>query len=290
MNQIKVLITGANSYIGTKFENWVSGYDKYRVSILDLIDNKWKSHDFSAYDVVFHVAAIVHKREKKEDEYLYYKVNTELTYEVAKKAKKEGVKQFIFMSSISIYGLEGKIGENIVITKDTLCKPNTYYGKSKLNAENELLKLNQKDFMVAIIRAPLIYGPNCLGNYTRLKKLIVRIPLFPMINNQRSMLFIDNLTEFIKLLINNRDFGVFFPQNKEYVDTAKMAKLIAKENGKKLYLSRLLGLIITFLSKRITIINKIFGNLVISSSMSNYDDYNYCVVNFDRSIKICERK
>ncbi|NQV00493.1 MAG: NAD-dependent epimerase/dehydratase family protein, partial [Parcubacteria group bacterium] len=228
--------------------------------------------------------------EKPEMEDLYFRVNRSLTVEVAKKAKIEGVKQFIFMSSMSVYGLEGKIGEDIVITKDTLCKPNTYYGKSKLDAENELRKLNNTDFIVAIVIAPMIYGPNCPGNYAHFKKLMVKVPIFPLINNKRSMLFIDNLSEFVRLLINNQDFGLFFPQNKEYVSTTELVKLIAKENGKKLYLSRLLGLIIEFLGKKITTANKVFGNLVFNSSISNYCNYNYCVVNLGKSVEICENK
>ena len=125
MSSKRILITGANSYIGKKFKEYVLEYDGYEVYTIDLLDYNWKLHDFSFYDVVLHVAAIVHKKEKKKDEASYYKVNTELAYEVANKAKKEGIKQFIVMSSIAVDGCKAKNGKDIEITKDTLCKPVT---------------------------------------------------------------------------------------------------------------------------------------------------------------------
>ncbi len=76
-------------------------------------------------------------------EELYYKVNRDLTIELANKAKNAGVKQFIFMSTLSVYGLVGAVGKEVMINKDTLCRPNSFYGKSKLEAE-QLLEKNSK--------------------------------------------------------------------------------------------------------------------------------------------------
>lgn len=288
---MNILITGDKSYVGTSLRKWLGNWPaKYHVDSISLYDNKWKKKDFTLYDVVFHVAAVVHKKEKPEMEDLYFNVNKELSIEIAKKAKASGVKQFIFMSSMSVYGLEGKLNEEVVIGKDTLCKPNTYYGKSKLEAEMEISKLYDDKFKVCIIRAPMVYGPGCPGNYTHFKKIVVKIPVFPLTNNKRSMIFIDNLTEFIRIILDNQDHGCFFPQNKEYVNTVEMIRFIAKENGKQIYLSKVLSLGIALWGKRVKLVNKVFGNLVYELSLSNYKDFEYCIVGFKESITACEKE
>jgi UDP-glucose 4-epimerase len=288
---MRILITGNKSYVGMNLKRWLSQWpDKYSVDFVSLRNDEWKIKDFSKYDVLFHVAAIVHKKEELEMEDIYYKINRDLTVEVAKKAKAEGIKQFIFMSSMSVYGLEGKIGEEVVITKDTRCIPTTLYGKSKLEAENKLKKLEDEQFCIAIIRAPMVYGPNCPGNYTRLKKLVMKTRVFPMVNNKRSMIFIDNLCEFIRLLIDNREHGLFFPQNKEYVNTSELVRLITKENSKNIYFSRILTYGINLFGKRVSVLNKVFGNLVYDLDLSSYKDFEYNVADLEKSIKICEKK
>ena len=100
----KILITGANSYIGTSFEKYINDNyaDQYQVDTIDMIDSSWREKSFKGYDVVYHVAGIAHSDSGKispEKEKLYRNVNTDLTIETAKKAKADGVKQFIFMSS-----------------------------------------------------------------------------------------------------------------------------------------------------------------------------------------------
>ena len=134
--------------------------------------------DFSQYDVIFHVAAVVHMKEKPEMESLYLKVNRDLPIEVAIKAKNQGIKQFIFMSTMAVYGEDGKLDEEIVIGLNTASNPNTYYGKSKLLAEIELNKLNDDKFKVVTLRPPMVYGPNCTGNYARLQKFALKCQFF----------------------------------------------------------------------------------------------------------------
>lgn len=288
---MRILVTGEKSYVGMNLIKWLSKWhERYDIEFISLRNEKWKRVDFSNYDVLFHTAAMVHVKEHPEMESSYLRVNRDLTIEIAEKAKKSGVKQFIFMSTISVYGLSGKVGKELVIDKYTPCNPTTLYGKSKLEAEIELNKLNDKSFKVAIVRAPMVYGPNCPGNYARLRKLVKSTPVFPDINNKRSMLFIDNLSEFIRLIMDNEDSGLFFPQNKEFVDTAELVKLISKENSKNIYLSRVLALGIVQLRKQINIVDKVFGNLVIDSNLSNYLDFNYCVADLPNSVVICESK
>lgn len=212
----KILITGANSYIGSSFEKYIltNWADQYVVKTIDMKDDNWKKNDFSVFDVVFHVAGIAHNDSGKIDEAqkaLYYKVNTDLTVETARKAKNEGVKQFIFMSSIIVYGSPSNKSLTKAITKDTVPIPDNAYGDSKMKAEEGILALGNDRFKVAVLRPPMIYGKGCKGNYSALSKYAGKLPLFPNFENCRSMLYIENLVEFIRLMIENDESGIFFP-------------------------------------------------------------------------------
>jgi len=258
-----ILITGQNSYVGTNLKKYLSKWpDKYTVDAISVRDDEWKKKDFSLYDVIYHVAAVVHKKEKPGMKSFYDRVNKDLPIEVAIKAKNEGIKQFIFMSTMAVYGEDGNLGKDVVISGDTLVNPKSYYGESKLLAETSLNKLNDDKFKVVVLRPPLIYGPNCTGNYARLEKLALNFPIFPMIDNQRSMLHIDKLSEYVKGYIDERAEGLFLPQDNEYVNTSLLVKKIAVDNGKKMYLSYILGSLVRVTCKRFNIVKKVFGNLV----------------------------
>ena len=284
----KILITGENSYIGNAFKEWISSINEYKIDIISVRNNLWEKVDFSYYDVVIHMAALVHKKEKENQRNEFIKINTTLAYKIAKKAKKCGVKQFILMSTMAVYGLNGTVGKNIVIDRNTKLKPTTLYGISKLKAEEKIDKLNGDIFKVVIIRSPIVYGRNCPGNFSMLKKYATKMIVFPKISNYRSMIYIDNLTEFIKMIIDNEEQGLFFPQNKQYINTSEIVKVIVEANNKKIYLSLLLGIIIKILSLFSKFINKVFGNLVYSKEISNYKNNEYCVVGFVDSIKACD--
>jgi nucleoside-diphosphate-sugar epimerase len=280
----RILITGANSYIGTSVEKWLGKYpDAYKVDTLDMENELWRKKDFSGYDVVFHVAGIAHIRERKKNKDLYYKVNRDLTYETAVKAKAEGVKQFIFLSSMSVYGIETGI-----INRDTPLKPKTNYGKSKLEAEELINRLADDCFIIAIIRPPMVYGRGCKGNYPRLAKLSLKIPVFPRIDNKRSMIYIDNLSEFVKQLIDNCSSGLFFPQNADYVNVSEMVKTITEVHEKKIWMTKIINPVISLMF-RLGIVSKVFGNLVYEKSMSNYDTINYKIRSFRDSIELTEK-
>lgn len=282
---MKVLITGNTSYIGVNLKKWLGQWpNQYSIDSVSIRNNEWKKADLSQYDALFHVAAIVHTRESPRMESLYTLINRDLTVELAKKAKQAGVKQFIFMSTISVYGLTGEIGRNVVITKDTPCNPTTFYGESKWEAEKELVNLSDENFHIAIVRAPMVYGPNCPGNFTKLKKLIKITPVFPLTNNQRSMIFIDNLSEFIRLLLDYKECGLFFPQNREYVNITEATKLIAMNIPKRIYFSKAFADVLNIVGKRIDALNKGFGNLVIDLQLSSYKDFEYCIADFQKSI------
>lgn len=282
MKNIKnILITGKNSYIGTSLENWLMREpDRYKVDTIDMKDGSWKEKDFSQYDVVFHVAGIAHIKETSDNQDLYYKVNRDLAYGTAQKAKQDGVEQFIFLSSMSVYGIE-----NGVIDKSTPLNPNSAYGKSKIEAEELINKLKDDSFTVATLRPPMVYGKGCRGNYPRLVGLALKTSVFPKVDNKRSMIYIDNLSEFVKQLIDNRSGGLFFPQNAEYVNTSEMVGLIAEAHGKRMVMTKLFNPLLRLLN--VSTVNKVFGDLVYDMSMSDYE-FNYRVFGFRESINLTE--
>lgn len=274
----RILITGANSYIGMSVEKWLKQYkDQYVVDTIDMVDGIWRKRSFSGYDVIFHVAGLAHAdigKVSEERKAFYYKINTELAIETAKKAKTDGVRQFIFMSSVIVYGESAPIGVKKVITRDTVPSPANFYGDSKLQAENGILPLSDEEFLVVILRPPMIYGKGSKGNYPLLSRLAKRLPIFPDIKNERSMLHIDNLCEFVRLMIENEESGIFFPQNKEYVQTRRMVELIANISGKKIRVWRIMNPLMVlfgrFPGKIGGMINKAFGNMVYDSQLSAY--------------------
>lgn len=283
----KILITGKNSYIGTSLENWLMREpDKYFVDTVSTRNDAWKEKDFSKYDVVFNVAGIAHVSSDPKMEELYYKVNRDLTIETAEKAKAEGVKQFIFMSSIIVYG--DSSSSKRVIDRNTVPTPSNFYGNSKLQAEEGIKHLESDDFKIVVLRPPMIYGKGSKGNYPKLAKAARKLPVFPNIDNERSMLHIDNLCEFIKLMIDNKESGLFFPQNKEYVKTSEMVKLIAEVHGKKIRLTKVFNPILRLMFG-MGVVNKVFGNLVYEQSMSDYDKANYRIREFRQSIELTEK-
>ena len=284
----KILITGSNSYIGTSVENWLKQWpEQYKVDTIDMVNGSWRLRNFAEYDTVFHVAGIAHvdtSKVKEETQELYFKINRDLTIEVAAKAKNEGVMQFIFMSSIIIYGESSDIGGKKIITKDTVPNPSNFYGDSKLQAEKGILPMQSNKFNVLILRPPMIYGKDSKGNYPRLSKLSRICPIFPNIENERSMLYIDNLCEFVRLIIDNVEHGIFYPQNREYTKTSEMVRVIGLTHGKKIYLIKWLNPFIKLFKNRIAIINKVFGNLVYDKDLSDYQNFKYCVADFKESI------
>jgi len=283
----RVLITGKNSYIGTSLENWLMREpDKYKVDTIDMKDGLWKEKDFSQHDVVFHVAGIAHVSSDPKMEDLYYKVNRDLTIETAEKAKAEGVKQFIFMSSIIVYG--DSSSSKRVIDRNTVPTPSNFYGNSKLQAEEGIKDLESDNFKIVVLRPPMIYGKGSKGNYPRLANMAKKIPVFPDINNERSMLHIDNLCEFIKIMIDHEETGLYFPQNKEYVKTSELVKTIAEVHGKKIMITKLFNPVLRLMFG-IGIVNKVFGNLVYEKSMSDYDKANYRIRDFRESIELTEK-
>lgn len=288
----KVLITGANSYIGTSFENYVKEHyaDELQVDTVDMIDGSWREKDFSGYDTVFHVAGLAHAdvgNVSEEVKKKYYAINTDLTIETAKKVQAEGVGQFVFMSSMIVYGGAEHI------TKESEPKPANFYGDSKWQADKGVRELQSENFCVTVLRPPMIYGKGSKGNYPVLARLAKKLPIFPKVNNKRSMLYVGNLCEFLCQIMINPQAGVFFPQNAELVNTSEMVKQIARVNGHKIWVTPLLA---PFVAIGIRMPGKIGGLCKKAFGSSYYEpQMSECGMNYRKyglaeSVKLTEEK
>ena len=292
----KVLITGANSYIGTSFEKYAHEYypSEFAIDTMDMIDGTWKEKDFSGYDVVFHVAGLAHADVGKVTEEVkakYYAVNTDLAIETATKAKFEGVKQFVFMSSAIIYGDSAPFGKIKKITKETEPSPSNFYGDSKWQADKGVRKLADENFVITVLRPPMIYGKNCKGNYLMMAKLARFSPIFPDVKNERSMLYIENLCEFLCQVILRSESGIFWPQNPEYSNTCNVVRTIAELHNHKIFVSKCWNWMVAIANvipgKTRLLTNKAFGNLSYDLDMSKCD-FGYQLYSLRESIKKTE--
>lgn len=329
----RILITGANSFVGTNVERWLMRQpDYYQVDTVDTMNDAWKQADFSRYDVVFHVAGIAHVDPKPEMAPLYYKVNRDLAIEVAKCARDKGVKQFIYMSSGIVYKVSKSL-KGDVRTPETLPNPNDFYGDSKLQAEREVVNvnlnadgnpnpnpnlnlnlnadgnlnfnpngdvdlnlngnvnvnpnLNGDGMKVCILRPPMIYGPGSKGNFLRLGWLATKTPVFPEWHNKRSMLYIDNLAEFVRQIIDREMSGTFFPQNAELVDTVEIVKYFAKKYHHRIWISRIFNPLVWLASFFLPQVPKMFADCYYVPEMSKYE-FDYQIVSFEDSLKRLE--
>lgn len=281
----KILITGAGSYVGESVRKYIleTAPGQFEIDSVDTMDDNWKKANYSLYDVVFHVAGIAHVNADPKMEPLYYKVNRDLTIEVAKHAKAAGVKQFIFMSSMIVFH-ESQNLKGEMLTRDTKENPNGFYGDSKLQAENGIKPLADDDFKVCILRPCMIYGPNAKGNFPRLAKLARKTPIFPCWHNKRSMLYIDNLAEFVKQCVIRNLNGTFYPQNREQSDTVEIIRYFANYFGHKVWISKIFNPCVWLGSFVLQPINKMFATYYYEPEMSKYD-FDYQLVSFEESLK-----
>lgn len=230
---MKILITGSNGYLGSSFLNQYK--DKYIFEKFSLLNQKIEDINFDRIDIILHCAALVHQKVEHTYE-KYYEVNVDYPVKLAKLAKQNGVKQIVFISTVAVYGEEEK-----KLDENTICNPITPYGKSKLEAENKLLELNDNSFIVSIIRPPMIYGKNAPGNIDSLIKLVKKLPIIPLgkIKNKRSFISIQNLCYIIDEIIMQQNSGIFLASDDEPLSTSKLIYLIAKNLDKKVYLIKI---------------------------------------------------
>lgn len=293
----RVLITGAGSYIGQSFLDYAKKYypENFEIDELDMVGDAWRECDFSNYDIVYHVAGIAHAdvgNVSEETKEKYYAVNTDLTVEVAQKAKAEKVKEFIFMSSMIVYGESVPYGKKKVIDEHTVPAPANFYGDSKLQADVAVRELADDSFKVIVLRPPMIYGRGSKGNYPVLAKLAKKLPVFPGVDNERSMLYIENLCEFLCqiMLVEQikQNATVLIPQNAEWTNTSVMVEEIAKVSGKKIAIMKALKPAVAMAGKLPGKIggmtNKAFGNSCYTHAISAYPGLNYQKISLKHSV------
>ncbi|MDN5097942.1 NAD-dependent epimerase/dehydratase family protein [Aliarcobacter butzleri] len=231
---MKLLITGSNGFIGNYFIN--NYKSKYNIETFSFLKDDINSLDCRYLDAVFHLSALVHQMGGASASE-YEKINVTQTIELAKKAKESGVKHFVFMSTVKVYGEE----TNSKYTENTVCNPEDDYGKSKLKAEYELQKLEDENFEISIIRTPIVYGYGVKANIKNLISLVNKVPLLPLgkIKNKRSMVYIGNLCHLVDEIITQEKQGIFLASDDEPLSTSKLIELIAKNFDRKMYLIKI---------------------------------------------------
>ena len=295
--QKKVLITGAGSYIGETFKTYAAKHypDNFAIDAVDMTDSAWRDMDFSSYDVVYHVAGIAHAdvgNVSYETREKYYTVNTDLAIEVAVKSKANGVGEFIFMSSMIVYGESASYGDKKIVDEHTVPSPTNFYGDSKLQADVGVRELADDKFKVIVLRPPMIYGKGSKGNYPTLAKLAKKLSVFPDVQNERSMLYIENLCEFLCqiMLVGEvkENAVVLIPQNAEWTRTSDIVKEIADVSGRNVSKLEILNPAVLVGSKMPgkigRLVNKAFGNSCYAHEMSVYPGIEYQKVSLRESI------
>ena len=284
----KILITGKGSCLGNSLKAYLEAFgDCYQVDCLSLRSGDWKEQSFRGYDAVYHTAAIVHQPRSKDapgELARYRAVNCDLAVDAAKKAKAEGVRQFVFLSTMAVYGLTAAFGKTVTITAQTPTAPTDNYGLSKLEAERALLSLEGPDFRVAILRPPMIYGKDCKGNFRSLVSMARRLPFFPKVPNRRSMLYVGSLNRLVQQIIDREDRGIFCPQDPEYLNTSAMVQAIAAAQGKRLLLIPGFSWALHLLRHLTGAVDKAFGSLVYDKALSKLEE-DYCIASFPDSVK-----
>lgn len=287
----RILITGKNSYIGTSFARYAA--EKYpgefQIDAVGMRDGSWRQKDFSGYDTILHTAGIAHAdvgKATEEDKRRYYQINTELALETAGKAKAAGVGQFIFMSSMIVYGRQK------YVTEETVPRPENFYGDSKWQADVKIRELAGEGFHVAVLRLPMVYGQGSRGNYPALSRMAKKLPVFPRVKNQRSMLYIENLCEFLCCAARKGCGGIFYPQNSGTVSTSWLAREIADCAGRKLRVTPLLAPF-TAIGKCMpgkigNLCRKAFGSCYYNPAMGE-TEWDYRVVDWKESVRRTEQ-
>ncbi len=279
----KILILGANSYIGTSFENYI--YQKYpedyEIHTISLHGDTWRHENWSSYDSILNVTGKAHadiSKLSEEQKQEYYAINCDLAVETAKKAIEDGAAQYIYLSSIIIYGDSSNSRTPVRITADTKPAPSNFYGDSKWQAEQKLQELFRTaekttgHTRLVLLRLPMIYGPGCKGNYKTLVKMSQKLPLFPTYHNERSVLHIDHLTEYLRNLVDSGTGGLYLPQDDTCRSTPDMVFELAEAAGRRMYhaawMNPFVRLAFYLLGKPGRLARKAFGTLVIDHELS----------------------
>lgn len=261
-----ILITGSSGFIGTNFVRMSPELD---IREIDLLTQSVDEIDFSSIDSVLHLAALVHQMNGAPEEQ-YFKVNRDLAFEVAKKAKAQGVIQFVLMSTVKVFG--ESTTNTVPWDENSPCTPIDPYGKSKFEAEKLIRGIEDENFKVAIVRSPLVYGTEVKANMLNLVKLVDKCPILPFggVQNKRSIVYVGNLIALIKQVINKQASGIFIAGDRAPLSITQLTNLIAKSLQKKIWLITIPGFILRGIKKiSPSIIDRLFGSLEMDNNKTN---------------------
>jgi len=292
-NGHRIAVTGANGYIGYSVCRVLhaAGFrvrpivrritkhviDQFAemapaVSVGDLAQNTDWNEALSDVECVIHTAATVHKTQPEQaaGSDLYSRVNTDATLSLAAAAKQNSVQRFVFLSSVGVYG---PIATNEAVVETMQCSPADDYSRSKLAAEEGLLKEYSSSMQIVIIRPPMVYGPSAPGNIRRLARLVrTGVPLpFSKLQGRRNLIGIDNLCSFIQTLAQYRDdaSGVWNVADADDVDLPEIVRYLSTGMGRNQVLFPvpvpLLSVAVSLLGQRNTF-EKLNSSLRVDSS------------------------
>lgn len=281
---MKILVIGKNGYISKCFQEYMSCYTDDVVKAISVRDDAWKNMSFAGFDAVFNTAALAHNNARKGTDEEFINLNVKLPFEIANKAKQDRVPIFIHMSSLIVYGNPSGINEFNPITRDTIPNPDNIYGKSKLLGEKELEKLEDKNFKIALIRSPRVYGEKDTDSIQQLTRFAKTMPIFPDVKNSISMIYSDNLCELVRLIAESKQGGTYYPQQERYICTSELVKDISVASGHRLYLTKVFNPILYLIRNKAGIVSKVFGNEGYDMNLSNHFDGKYRVVSYEESV------
>lgn len=282
---MKILVIGKHGFISTCFQTYMKKFSDIQVDAVSVRNDAWKKMDFHGYDAVFNATGLAHNDARMGTDEQFIALNVTLPIALAKKAKSEGVQEFVNMSSMIVYGNMAPIGSGKKITADTVPVPANIYGKSKLMGEKKILKLNDDNFHVAVVRSPLVYGETAVDNFLLLTDYAIKLLVFPYVENARSMIYSDNLCELIRLIIEHKSCGVFYPQQETYICTSELMREIAEQTNHKIWMTRIFNPLLKIMSKRIMLVRRVFGSLAYDMKISNHFGGAYRVVSYDESVR-----
>lgn len=238
---------------------------KYSIKTFSFLRDDFDKLDLSDTETVVHLSALVHQMGGASAEE-YERVNVTQTIELAKKAKESGVGQFVFMSTVKVYGEE----TDSVYTEKSICNPEDEYGKSKLKAELELQKLEDENFKVSIIRTPIVYGYGVKANIKNLVSLVKKTPLLPFggIENRRSMVYIGNLCHLTDVVIDKAQGGIFLASDDQPLSTTRFIELIADSLNKKIYLLKVPFFESLLKSLKPSFHKRLYGSLEVENTLT----------------------
>ena len=276
----KILFTGKNGQLSTAICAWLKNEHGLAAEQISLRDNAWETNDFSDFDTVIHVAGIVPKDGIEDDK--FYELNYRLTEKFAEKVKKDGVKHFIYLSSMAVYGIEPQTDAvKGTVNENTPCKPLSAYGESKLLAEESLRRLSDEQFKVSVIRVPSIYGKDkteYLDQYKHIASKFRKIPK-AFTDKYKSMIYIDNLCELIYLIVVNKKYGIICPDDGQ-ISAFDICRAIAPQKKA----SKLLGIVL-LLIKNNARVKDYFGAVCYSKKLTDEFGGQYRVCDYREAIK-----